>query len=66
MNPITLGILFLPVVAFPVRCRPVETKPADKRSEDSQDSMNIPATTLLFHPLPGGKAAKQLGYIVAR
>ena len=40
MNPKTLGIQFLPVVAFAVSCKPAETKPADKDREGSRSSMN--------------------------
>jgi hypothetical protein len=40
MSPITLGIVFLPVVAFAVSCKPAQTRPADTPLQVGRNQMN--------------------------
>jgi hypothetical protein len=40
MNQKTLGIRFLPVVAFAVNCKPVHIRPPDAHREDRRNLMN--------------------------
>jgi hypothetical protein len=40
MSPITLGIVFFPVVAFAVSCKPAQTRPVDTHHQGGRNLMN--------------------------